>query len=327
MLQATGFASGMTASNAVVKFEVQGTTTVTKGTGVSVAWNSSNSTYTITCTVPNSPTPNRLVTGIIKVKNTSTSEKASTPGYSISSAGVEMGFRWGFPDRIATNPVIGAGATTPVLGGGQLQISAPGLHVFKKTTGTVDYPTLFAKDTSSPPLKVRIKGSSLTNSGNLWSGTWTADGAPTVCTSGTPCIATNQALELDLINPDNSITDSSDYNYPSAKYVALKVAAANPVTFLPPSAALVFGPGAGYGPTNSVGYTTNASGQPGDLAIRPLQGATSHVTFHGQNLYRIKAITNDDGRSWLFSDPAHPTVIYVTGPTASDTGWGTTFTA
>ena len=230
--------------------------------------------YSIVGTIPDSPQKNKLQRGKIKVKNSSTGEKAWSHYYTISNTGVEDGFFWGFPDVIAPSPTITQGITSNVAGQQTFSITAPGLHAFKKCSGAVVYPTIYAADTDwdDNANKVTIQQDKYTTgqnpANNVWTSQWSGDGAPTVCTTATPCINLTQPYNVTLLNPGN-VTSGGTYNSPKPKFNALAVLSANQVSFTSATSSPSFNPGTGYGPTNSVGYGLDANQAAVNIAVRP----------------------------------------------------------
>jgi hypothetical protein len=333
-----------TLSGVAVKFKFSTSTALKAATNISINGN------LITCTVPDAPNgKNYLGPAEIKVK-VGTNQKAWVSPYSVSNSdGTETGFWYGFPDRIQNVQLLSS-ASPGIASLGSFSINASGMAVFTKYRpnanppqcgGGVNRPQDYVNpfiyvyqfnenDPDYVPYlqsKVRVNPSNLTHtcgSAN-WTSTWTGDGAPTICIDGaTPCIpidGTGAPLALMLLNPDNIQNDTTSdwrqYTYKKGWYTGIVT---NAVTFTPPPAPIVssIGPNA----ANSVGYGHNISnGTPLDIAIRPLNNATNHVTFQGSNLYRINYIANGDqpNNSWTQQD--------MVGATWDQPNWGTTFTA
>lgn len=326
-------------ANVKVKFKVPQAAHAHKGTIVGTpTYDPVTGIGTIVCTVPDSPGgKNYLGPAQVKVK-AGQNKKAWAPHYSCDENGNETGFFYGFPNPITNVQLLSSG-TPNVVGGETFQVSANGLATFTRYRPNAvnprcgdrpnkDYihPAIFVKDPADsriPKVKVQVNRSDLTNvcGSTVWTSTWTGDGAPAVCDTATPCIKTGTPLELDLINPDNIDDQTDAHGMPQPVYGYYKGTLANAVDFQPPATQPVFAPGDGYGSANSVGFDTDASGNPIDIAIRPLQSATNKVKFHGTNIYRIKNIKNNDGTFWN-TDP-----LLFSGPTWEDDGWGTKFHA
>ncbi len=317
-----------------VKFKFDSLTTGVQAENVCVSGN------VISCRVPNASDKNKLGPAKIKVKVVASGAKAWTPAYKVldHNTGAQRGFFYGFPEKIQ-NIQLQSSSSVNVLGGTSqtFKVSATGLSAFKQVkngvcqTGAafIKNPVIFAKENST--VKVRVKRDSLANScgSSIWTGYWTGDGAPTVCTDSTPCITTDIPVSLILLNPDN-INPVPDPNtgFPSGipDYRWFKGELSNAVKFIAPATTPTFTTGTGYGPANSVGYGTTgtiSNLQPINIAVRPLNNATNKIKFQGTNLYRINEINND---SYNDVNDSYNRKFF-NGPRWNEAGWGTYFYA
>lgn len=210
VIQTMGFSS---LDGVVVKFKVPKAANLKPATNIQVNGNQ------ITCTVPDAPGgKSYLGRTQIKVK-LSRQEKTWLPSYDIDTWGNEVGFWYGFPDKI-TGVQLTSSSTPNVLGGDTIQVHASGMAIFakwRKNAGVcgdrpqdLTHPAIFVKDGSGTKVKV-IRSSLHPVSPNCgaapqdwtWEGTMSDEGAPTICSSSTPCIPTNTLLAAVFLNPDN----------------------------------------------------------------------------------------------------------------------------
>jgi len=295
----------------------------------------------ITCTVPNASDKNKLGKAKIKVKVVSTNQKAWTDPYKVldQNSGAQQGFFYGFPEPIR-DVVLQSVSQVNVMPGDSFKVSARGLSNFYKmasgncatdsTPGNIIRPIVFANEDGIK--KVRVKKDSLKRCDNPttpqicgcdtinWIGTWTGDGAPTVCSTDTPCISAGTPIRLVLLNPDNinPIADSNT-GFPSGipDYQWFKGELADAVRFIAPATTPSFTTGTGYGPANSVGYGGSCHNAT-NIALRPLSSASNYITFFGSNLYRIKD-------AYIDIDDTNHQFCLAKGPKWNETGWGTRF--
>lgn len=293
---------------------------------------------TITCTIPNASDKNKLGPAQIKVKVVASTKKAWKDYKIIASTGAEEGFFYGFPERIQ-NISLQSSSQVSVLPGAAFQVSVQGLNAFKQMSSGVCQtaaaykinPVIFANEDGIK--KVRVKRDSLTNTcgSSVWTGYWSGDGAPTVCTTATPCITTANTVALVIINPGhiNPIADP-DTGFPSGllDYQYFKGELTNAVRFIIPTNPPSFSTGTGYGPANSVGYDTTGTMsnlQPINIAVRPLNSATNKIKFQGTNLYRINEIYNDTYDA--VNESSSYKRKFFSGARWNEAGWGTYFYA
>lgn len=289
----TGFTSLDT--SAKVKFGTQGYTTMRTVTSFTVS--GGGGTYQITCTIPDSPNKNVLGGATIKVKEYG--KVAYSKPYAVDdSTGEQDGFYWGFPNPVS-NIQLTSTHTPKVIGGEPMTVTATGMKAFQHWRSALnppacgtrqpptqnidfDYPVVFTKDTSTPVIKVYAKRSTgnIDCSTGVYSATWSTDGAPAVCTSGTPCVATNTPMELDVLNPDNFSLDAN--GNPVAKHTYFKGTLPGALSFAPPTAAPSV--------TNAVPNYAYSVGPGGLVASCNGAPSTNTVQFQGTNVFRVLTV-------------------------------------
>jgi len=324
-----------------VKFKIPTSTKLAAAANlVRESYDATSKTGVLRCTVPDAPgDKNYLGSAFIKVK-ASDGKKVWSPPYDCTwsvNYWMESGFYYGFPDPIGTVQLQSAFQPS-LLGGDFFSVQAQGLGLFRKwrknlsscgDRSTEDFvrPFIFAARSSSIPQyggspsqeykkRVRVRRNDLWAStcGMPLSSEWTGDGAPALCLESTPCITIRengivQAGGLVVLNPDNiRYEESGDWREFSWKHEKYAGVLLNAIQFQPPPAPPSFAPGSEYGPVNSVGYDLDGQGNPYDIAIRPLSGASNRLTFHGTGLYRIANIRYFDGpANWDKSGWVSPT--------------------
>lgn len=289
----TGFTSLDT--SAKVKFGTQGYTTMRSVTSFTVS--GGNGTYQITCTIPDSPNKNVLGGGTIKVKEYG--KVAYSNPYAVDeSTGEQDGFYWGFPNPVSSIQLTST-HTPKVIGGDPMTLAANGMKAFQHwrsntsppACGTRQYPTqnvdfdnpvVFTKDASSPPIRVYARRSqgTIDCSTGVYSSLWSADGAPAVCTTNTPCVATNTSMELNVLNPDNFTLDTN--GNPVAKHTYFKGTLANALTFAAPTTPPSV--------SNAVPNYAYSVGPGGLVASCNGSPSSNTVQFQGTNVFRIQKI-------------------------------------
>lgn len=343
-----------------VKFKIPTSAKLASGANlVRESYDAASKTGVLRCTVPDAPgDKNYLGSASIKIK-ASDGKKVWSPPYDCIwnvNSWIESGFYYGFPDPIG-NVQLQSTTQPSILGGDFFSVQAPGLGLFRKwrknlsacgTRPGEDYvrPFIFSVEASAIPLnnndnppefneKVRVRRGDLwaTTCGVPLSSTWTGDGAPSVCVGGaqnTPCIqirdgASAKAISLVLLNPDNILNESGGnwrtFTWHYMKYAGIQE---DILQFQPPPSLPALAPGSEYGPANSVGYVLDAQGNPMDIAIRPLNGASNHMVFHGTSLFRMANVTYHDwgSRNWAKDGRKGPT--WDSGDSAQ---WGLRFEA
>ncbi|MEW5765152.1 MAG: hypothetical protein ACOYXN_10475 [Acidobacteriota bacterium] len=314
-------------SSAVVKFKTPSSSVSKVASVLSRSYDPATATGVLSCTVPDSPGgKNYLGSASVKVK-ASNGKKAASPQYHFDTAGLERGFWYGFPSPVSGIQLLSS-ATPSVLGGETFSVRATGMATFTKYRPNASpprcgdrpdqdfvHPLVFVKDSANT--KVKVLRSTLNPAPGTpcasapvnwtWTGTWSDDGAPGVCTSATPCIPTRTPLSAVFLNPDN-VTEDGTLSPRIAQY---KTQIDNFLQFLEPDDEPKLPSLSGVSPNwaDSVGGVFGCGG--------PV--TSNQIVLSGANLKRIASVRNagetvlwsglsggPDGTSLFATAPAHP---------------------